>query len=210
MGRACDYSDVTTAPSPEDFQFLRQKVQELEERLHSRSRNPSVPRSVTMADDVGVGMAIGTNTASNLYAPLLFLDSDAYDFGRFVIPKARVNAPPEIIDSLGDIAEVQTIVEAYFLTAHTWMPIVSKKRLYQQLMKPLAEQNADFALLYLCMKLIVQRPPEAPATVQTPLYATAKKFYFTVEMSGVYSVALLQAGVLISLYELGHGIYPAA
>ncbi|KAI9868189.1 MAG: hypothetical protein M1813_006934 [Trichoglossum hirsutum] len=212
MGRACDYSDVTASPTPEDFQYLRQKVQELEERLHSRSRsrNPSVPPSVTIPDDIGIGIAVSSNTTSNPYAPLLFLDSDAYDFGRFAIPKPRVLAPPETMDALGDITEVQMMVETYFLTAHTWMPIISKKRLYQQLMKPLIEQNADFALLYLCMKLIIQRPPEPPTTVQTPLYAIAKRLYFMVETSGVYSVALLQAGILISLYELGHAIYPAA
>ncbi|KAH0542646.1 hypothetical protein FGG08_002969 [Glutinoglossum americanum] len=209
MGRTCDYSDTTASPTPEDFQYLRQKVQELEERLQNQSRHTSVPRSITMTDDAG-GVAIGGNSIPSIYAPFLFLDSDAYEFGRFTIPKARMPISPEILEALGDITEVQGIVETYFLTAHTWMPIVSKKRLYQQLMNPLAEQNADFALLYLCMKLIIQHPPEPPATVQTPLYVIAKRLYFLVETSGVYSIPLLQAGVLISLYELGHAIYPAA
>jgi hypothetical protein len=210
MSRTCDYSEAAASPTPEDFQYLRQKVQELEERLQSQSRNTSVPRSVTMADDTGIGIASGSSSAPNLYAPLLFLDSDAYEFGRFAVPKARIPTSPEILEALGDITDVQTMVETYFLTAHTWMPIISKKRLYQQLMISLAEQSADFALLYLCMKLVIQRPPEPPTTVQTPLYSMAKRFYFLVETSGVYSLPLLQAGILISLYELGHAIYPAA
>ncbi|KAI9764835.1 MAG: hypothetical protein M1840_007981 [Geoglossum simile] len=212
MGRTCDYSDVPASPSPEDFQYLRQKVQELEEKLQSRSRNSSLPRSITVNDDGGLGgvpIGVSPNPAS-LYAPLLFLDSDAYDYGRFTIPKPRMLVPPEILETLGDIGEVQAIIDTYFLTVHTWMPIVSKKRLYQQLMNPLVEQNADFGLLYLCLKLVIQRPHEPPASVQTPLYSIAKRFYFLVETSGVYSLTLLQAGILISLYELGHAVYPAA
>jgi Fungal specific transcription factor domain len=212
MGRTCDYSDVPASPSPEDFQYLRQKVQELEEKLQSRSRNTSVPRSITLSDDNGMGgVPIGINpNPASLYAPLLFLDSDAYDYGKFTIPKPRMLVPPEILDALGDIGELRAIIDTYFLTVHTWMPIVSKKRLYQQLMNPLVEQNADFGLLYLCMKLVIQRPPEPPASVQTPLYSIAKRFYFLVETGGIYSLTLLQSGVLISLYELGHAVYPAA
>ncbi|KAI9785945.1 MAG: hypothetical protein M1839_008211 [Geoglossum umbratile] len=212
MGRTCDYSDVPASPSPEDFQYLRQKVQELEEKLQNRVRNTSVPRSITMNDDSGMGgVPIGANSSpASLYAPLLFLDSDAYEYGRFTIPKPRMPVPSEVLETLGDIGEVQSIIDTYFLTVHTWMPMVSKKRLYQQLMNPLVEQNADFGLLYLCMKLVIQRPPEPPASVQIPLYSIAKRFYFLVETSGVYSLALLQAGILISLYELGQGIYPAA
>jgi hypothetical protein len=31
-----------------------------------------------------------------------------------------------------------------------------------------------------------------------------------VEVEGAFSILVLQAGVLVALYELGHGIYPAA
>ncbi|UKZ45872.1 hypothetical protein TrVGV298_000065 [Trichoderma virens] len=47
-------------------------------------------------------------------------------------------------------------------------------------------------------------------TAKTVLYRTAKQFHFEVESSGILSVAVLQAGVLIAIYELGHAIYPAA
>jgi hypothetical protein len=37
-----------------------------------------------------------------------------------------------------------------------------------------------------------------------------KYFYLEVEGSSIVSLAVLQAGVLLALYELGHAIYPAA
>ena len=39
---------------------------------------------------------------------------------------------------------------------------------------------------------------------------TAKQFYVQVERSCTFSLLVLQAGLLIALYEVGHGIYPAA
>ena len=37
-----------------------------------------------------------------------------------------------------------------------------------------------------------------------------KHFHLQVEGSSVFSVPVLQAGVLLALYEIGHAIYPAA
>lgn len=42
------------------------------------------------------------------------------------------------------------------------------------------------------------------------LYRTVKQFYFDMELAGGLCVMSLQAATLIALYELGHGIYPAA
>lgn len=45
---------------------------------------------------------------------------------------------------------------------------------------------------------------------RTDLYASAKAFYELVESSRITSIRLLQAGILIAVYETGHAIYPAA
>ncbi len=42
------------------------------------------------------------------------------------------------------------------------------------------------------------------------LYRAVKQFYFDIEFSGRLSLQTLQAAVLIAIYEIGHGIYPAA
>lgn len=46
-------------------------------------------------------------------------------------------------------------------------------------------------------------------SAETDLYRVVKQFYFDVESCGTLSIQVLQAGVLIALYELGHAIYPA-
>ncbi|KAK4190477.1 hypothetical protein QBC35DRAFT_489655 [Podospora australis] len=43
-----------------------------------------------------------------------------------------------------------------------------------------------------------------------PLYAAAKRFMSLLENGGSVSLQLLQGMVLVALYEIGHGVYPAA
>jgi hypothetical protein len=49
-----------------------------------------------------------------------------------------------------------------------------------------------------------------PRNPRTRLYHAVKHFYVEVEGSSIFSIPVLQAGVLLALYELGHAIYPAA
>ncbi len=46
-------------------------------------------------------------------------------------------------------------------------------------------------------------------TPKTTLYRVTKQFHFDVE-TGILSIQVLQAGILIALYEIGHAVYPAA
>lgn len=97
------------------------------------------------------------------------------------------------------------IAHEYFNTIHLWLPIVSKKRMDTGL----SVQNAgpDLAMLFLAMKLIT-----APASDRTnnALYKTAKEFLSKLESGGALSLRILQAMVLVAMYEYGHAIYPAA
>jgi hypothetical protein len=86
--------------------------------------------------------------------------------------------------------------------------MLSQKRLTQRLIDLPLEFNPVIDLLLLCMKLVTTIPSleEDP---QTQLYGTAKQLYAFLENSGSISLPLLQAALLISTYEIGHGIYPA-
>ncbi|RFU31126.1 hypothetical protein B7463_g5209, partial [Scytalidium lignicola] len=72
--------------------------------------------------------------------------------------------------------------------------------------------RAETSLLLLCVRLITQSHSAfvnvLPA--QTPEYLAAKRFYADVEAAGVNTIQVLQAAILIALYELGHAIYPRA
>lgn len=70
-------------------------------------------------------------------------------------------------------------------------------------------QNAgpDLAMLFLAMKLVTA-PVEL--VLDLTLYREAKGFLARLESGGIISLLMLQAMVLIAVYEYGHAIYPAA
>ena len=101
------------------------------------------------------------------------------------------------------------MIEHYFITVHSYFPIVSKIRLYQHLANPLHEPGSDIALLFLAMKLVCSEIAEGMPP-QTQLYTDVKSLYSYVESQNGFSIQMIQALLLISLYEMGHAIYPAA
>jgi hypothetical protein len=106
---------------------------------------------------------------------------------------------------LGQENTIIDVSNAYFDTIHRWLPMVSKKRLDMGL--PLQNAGPDLAMLFLAMKLITE--PVTPVPDLT-LYREAKTFVALLESDGVISLFLLQAMILIAVYEFGHAIYPAA
>lgn len=140
----------------------------------------------------------------------MFLDPSILQNGHVEIPRTAAPVPAYILNLLGDINEIRATATKYFEHIHSWMPFVSKKRFYELYFRPSFQSRPDIALLLLSLKLITTLPPTSPRNPQTSLYQTAKHFYLEVEGSSLLSVPILQAGVLLAFYELGHGIYPAA
>ncbi|KAL9115940.1 MAG: hypothetical protein Q9227_000308 [Pyrenula ochraceoflavens] len=204
MGRVCDYSDSSTIPSSGDFTALRHKVQDLEERLTSAAAVTNGAAATNK--DIRNGMI-----SPSTFPTAFFLDAEAFNRARLVIPRPNLPVPGDVLMLLGDPQEFQNLADKYFQTVHTWLPVVSKRRLYQQLHAPSAQSTADLALLFLCIKLLVHVPPDDDGTgsVDT-IYQAAKQFFNAVESGGIMTLRLVQAAILISAYEVAHGIYPAA
>lgn len=238
IGRSCDYSADTSvsAPSSEEFAALREQVANLERLLRSTSSNNSStlsngsngtdPSLLSLPISNGNG-SNGSNGSSpsnfNLLSPgsipvwpgpssfpsLFFLDSNAYEYERFQIQAPHVKVPPGALTALGSSAQLREMIEDYFATVHTYFPMISKIRLYQHLANPLHEPGADIALLFLAMKLACSEIPEGmPPQIQ--LYQDVKSFYHYIEAQNGFSIQMMQALLLIALYEAGHSIYPAA
>lgn len=75
----------------------------------------------------------------------------------------------------------------------------------------LSDGGPDLALLFLAMKLITTPPPrEMRSAADSHLYASCKRFLAQLESAGTLSILYLQAMILVTLYEFGHSIYPAA
>ncbi|AEO66360.1 uncharacterized protein THITE_2114411 [Thermothielavioides terrestris NRRL 8126] len=114
--------------------------------------------------------------------------------------------------------EIRSSADRFFRHVHKWMPFISKKRFYDLHLQPAFRSRPDVVLLLLAIKLITTLPPAGDGDgdgagaqsggARTPLYYAVK--HFQLEVEGAFSILVLQAGVLVALYELGHGIYPAA
>lgn len=88
--------------------------------------------------------------------------------------------------------------------------MVSKQNFYRHLLNPLSQPRTDVALLLLCMRLVLTVVPDQTPPSTTVIYLAAKQFCLEIETTGTQSLQALQAKLLISIYELGHAIYPAA
>jgi hypothetical protein len=60
------------------------------------------------------------------------------------------------------------------------------------------------------MLLCSTTPPDGVSGAKTTLYHITKRYYFEVETAGTLSIHVLQAAVIIAIYEVCHAIYPAA
>jgi hypothetical protein len=91
------------------------------------------------------------------------------------------------------------------------MPILSRSKFFEDIQEVWSQPRADIALLALCIYLITQIPDDASSeSMRTSLYAKTKSLYALAESSGILTISIVQCGILISLYELGHGLQPAA
>ncbi len=198
LNRVCDYRDNSTSTGSDDLAELRQKVQELETRLDTSNSAGPLPSYQRLGQP-----------SIHAFPAMFFLDSEVYQEARFSIPRPIITVPEEVLALLKE-DDLAAVAEAFFSTIHTWLPIVSKNRLFLTLSSPTAQPGADLALLFLCMRLITCVPPEGSQSAQNALYWTAKCFYTMVESSALMSVQLIQSALLLAAYEIFHGIYPAA
>lgn len=126
------------------------------------------------------------------------------------IPNPAMQIPPQILRLIGDDNEVRATASRFFDSVHSYMPIVSKKLFFDRLLNPLGIPRADVALLCLCMRLMCGPISQDEAQPHTDVYTGAKHYIVELEMTGIFTTQLLQSGLLIALYELGHAIYPSA
>lgn len=83
--------------------------------------------------------------------------------------------------------------------------LVSKRRLQQSLADS-PEPAVDVQLLLLAFKLLGSNDRSEASS----LYTRCKQCLLVIESTGSLSARLLQASILIALYELANAIYPAA
>ncbi|KAG9233058.1 putative fungal-specific transcription factor [Amylocarpus encephaloides] len=139
-------------------------------------------------------------------APQVFLQA------RLEFPRLDLPVPVDVVALIGKSASIRSIASTFFETVHTWLPIVSKRVFFAQLLNPLARRETELSLLALCMLLCSNIPPDQDRgnDAGKSVYQVAKRYYFEVEAAGALSIHVLQALVLIAAYEVCQAIYPAA
>ncbi|GJN75593.1 fungal zn(2)-Cys(6) binuclear cluster domain-containing protein [Purpureocillium lilacinum] len=108
---------------------------------------------------------------------------------------------------------VHAAAQAYFTTVHPWLPVISEDAYYSQLSASRTQpMQADFGLLTLSMYLVCALPVDGQVPAQTrSLYALLRSFVGMLEgLDAGNSFEMLQSRLLLSVFEMGHGLFPAA
>jgi hypothetical protein len=108
----------------------------------------------------------------------------------------------------GDLKKLRGIAAKYFRTIHLWYPIVSEDSFYNQLPKTFVSLRADFSLLILSLALITSIPSDYRTL--PPLYTIVKSLIAITEAANIHTLEVVQARLLVSLFEVGHGLDTAA
>lgn len=126
------------------------------------------------------------------------------------LPIPAIAVPLHIQSFLGDSTQIAETAVNFFSSVHNYLPVVSKKLFYDRLLNPLQDTRADVALLCLCMGLSIWSQTSQELDPQNDVYLAARRYAMELEASGVLTLPLLQACLLLSIYEIGHSVYPAA
>jgi hypothetical protein len=124
------------------------------------------------------------------------------------IPRLDVGIPDEVAYHLGDNHQVRETASKFF--QESWLPIISRKRYLAAILNPLSPSRRPTALLALCMKLCCSSAYDEESPRKNSLYKLVKKFYSEVESTQDLCVEVLQAAILIAIFEIGDAVYPAA
>ena len=101
----------------------------------------------------------------------------------------------------------------YFQGFHRHLPVISRIRFYDSLITLGAAPAANFSVLLLTICLITHAPAlgyqsghdATRSDEQQSLYLTARSLFAQVQVSRSPSVPLVQAGLLLAVYEYTHG-----
>jgi hypothetical protein len=117
----------------------------------------------------------------------------------------------QVLTVIGDDSKIHEAATIYFRTIHSWFPVVAKRSYYERLSTIRDYACPDVCLLTLCIFLHGGVPVngELPPRMRS-LYILIKGFVASLDAIGINSLDLLQCRLLLTIFEVGHGMYPAA
>jgi len=110
-----------------------------------------------------------------------------------------------------DLTSLRKVATSFFNSVHLWFPIVLESSYYERLPTVFSNPCAEYSLLNLSLALITTIPPEDETWDSlTSTYMLVKSSIAVVEAANIHCLEVVQARLLVSLFEAGHGIEPAA
>ncbi|OWT43581.1 fungal specific transcription factor [Pochonia chlamydosporia 170] len=207
LGKTCEYypGDVGAENAPNTD--LASRLHNLEQLLQGKASQNLDLESMRSNSKNTCEPTVNTD-----FPPAFFLDPDHYS--RF----QEYQLSSEILPWVEKAQELvkndwREICERFLSTIYTWLPMISKKRLYSELTSSQPGSKPGNALFLLCMKLCTSNQSESAddsSCADNELYNAAKQCCFYAESGGYVSLRLVQSLVLLAVYEMGHAIYPAA
>jgi hypothetical protein len=180
-------------------------------RPESAAGSISSPTSLSSDHDSALTTAGNYHVASAVH----FVAPRFFQQAQLELPRPGirgVHLPDNLASFVDDLPSIRSIATAFFATTHPWLPIVSKQTYYRSLLNPLSGRKLELTLITLSMKLSGSAPEAGLREIaaRSSLYTSTKALHANVEGAGMISITVLQANLLIALYEMSHAIYPAA
>ncbi|KXH60905.1 hypothetical protein CSAL01_07204 [Colletotrichum salicis] len=210
-------------PSAADFAALQARVDAVEKGFCNHRQIPNDDDEVLMltpSDEIHLIddpdgrsslSALSRETQSqhinSAFPASAFLDGDCYhtesSFEELYQP--IISIPEAVLSIVNENDKVKSACDEYFKTFHVWFRFISTKK---QLKAPFAKScKPDIVALALAMRLVTSNPDDDTCS---ELYGQTKGFLNILVAGGVVSLPVLQAMILVVLYEYCHAVYPAA
>jgi hypothetical protein len=110
--------------------------------------------------------------------------------------------------TVGSLEVMQSVSDEFFRSTHQRISAVSRLRFNGELLGLFINGKADFATLCMSIFMIQEMPGDMVSS--SSLYYVVKHFVNVLEASTRPTMNLLQSRILVSFYEMGHGMNAAA
>jgi hypothetical protein len=138
----------------------------------------------------------------------MFLDYPFFQDSLSNPPAANIPIGPELQEYVLGDSRLQECIVSYMELFDTWLSFIPREVLRAKASHSAYQPSGEDILLLACIKNLTR--PLAEDTPLTKQYLAIKSAFLGAEVTGVITVPLLQALLLLLLYEFGHGIYPGA
>jgi hypothetical protein len=113
----------------------------------------------------------------------------------------------QLSNAVGNIENVRKVAVTYFGSIHYWLPIISVDPFNDSVRSIFLQPRADTSLLCLAIALITSNLSEGDYGEEDKLeklYTLCKTSIAFLEAKGVNSLEVVQARLLVALFEVGH------